>query len=104
MEKNGETDTVSYPRFEVKDGIIVPYMQTLKYDESFKNSVYDSIDNLDFYSIESVIKRQGEDFKAGYTNSASYNVSFFSIIMMIICFTMLLFIYFSAMIGKGGRK
>lgn len=104
MEKDGETDTVSYPRFEVKDGIIVPYMQTLKYDESFKNSVYDSIDNLDFYSIESVIKRQGEDFKAGYTNSASYNVSFFSIIMMIICFTMLLFIYFSAMIGKGGRK
>ena len=104
VENPEDLNTVSYPRYEVQDGIIVPYMQTLTYDQNFKKSVYDSIDNLDFYSIESVIKKQGADFKAGYTNSASYNVSFFSIIMMIICFTMLLFIYFSAMIGKGGRK
>ena len=104
VENPEELNTVTYPRYEVKDGIIVPYMQTLKYDQSFKKSVYDSIDNLDFYSIESVIKQQGNDFNAGYTNSASYSISIFSIIMMIICFTMLLFIYFSAMIGKGGRK
>ena len=104
VENPDDLNTVSYPRYEVQDGVIVPYMQTLTYDQSFKKNVYDSIDNLDFYSIESVIKKQGADFKAGYTNSASYNVSFFSIIMMIICFTMLLFIYFSAMIGKGGRK
>ncbi|MBO4533259.1 MAG: hypothetical protein J5726_06125 [Treponema sp.] len=104
VENPDDLNTVSYPRYEVQDGIIVPYMQTLTYDQSFKKNAYDSIDNLDFYSIEGVIKRQGADFKAGYTNSASYNVSFFSIIMMIICFTMLLFIYFSAMIGKGGRK
>ena len=104
VENPEDLNTVTYPRYEVKDGIIVPYMQTLKYDQSFKKSVYDSIDNLDFYSIESVIKQQGNDFNAGYTNSASYSVSIFSIIMMIICFTMLLFIYFYAMIGKGGRK
>ena len=71
---------------------------------SFKQSVYDGIDNLDFYSIESVIKLQGDDFKAGYTDSASYNISIFSIIMMILCFIMLLFIYFSAIIGKGGKR
>ena len=104
VENPDDLNTVSYPRYEVEDGIIVPYIQTLKYDQDFKKSVYDSIDNLDFYSIESVIKQQGNDFNAGYTNSASYSVSIFSIIMMIICFTMLLFIYFSAMIGKGGRK
>ena len=99
-----DLNTVSYPRYEVVDGLVVPYMQTLTYDQNFKKSVYDSIDALDFFSIESVIKKQGSDFKAGYTDSASYNVSFLSIIMMIICFTMLLFIYFSAIIGKGGRK
>ena len=104
VENPEDLNTVTYPRYEVEDGIIVPYMQTLKYDQAFKKSAYDSIDNLDFYSIESVIKQQGNDFNAGYTNSASYSVSIFSIIMMIICFTMLLFIYFSAMIGKGGRK
>ena len=74
------------------------------YNQSFKNEVYDSIDDLDFYSIERVIKDQGKDFLAGYTKAASYNVSIFSIIMMFICFCMLLFIYFSAMIGKGGKR
>jgi hypothetical protein len=104
VENSDDLNTVSYPRYEVEDGIIVPYIQTLKYDQDFKKSVYDSIDNLDFYSIESVIKQQGSDFNAGYTNSASYSVSIFSIIMMIICFLILLFIYFSAMIRGRGRK
>ncbi len=101
---NQEPDSISYPRYKVKDGTIVPYIQTITYDKEFKKNLYDSIDNLDFFSIESVIKNQGEDFFAGYSNSASYNVSFFSIIMMIICFLILLFIYFSAMIRGRGRK
>ena len=106
LNSNGEYDDehVVFPRFVTKDGIITQENTSLYYDEAFKKNVYDGIDNLDFNSIESVIKLQGDNFTAGYTDSASYNVSIFSIIMMIMCFTMLLFIYFSAIIGKGGRR
>ena len=103
---NSEYDEnhVVYPRFETEDGILSQKNYTMYYNQSFKDEIYDKIDSLDFYSIESVIKDQGNDFFAGYIKSASYNTSIFSIIMMILCFCMLLFIYFSAIIGKGGKK
>ena len=103
---NSEYDDnhVVYPRFETEDGIVSQKNYTMYYNQSFKNEIYNKIDNLDFYSIETVLKEQGNDFFAGYIKSASYNVSIFSIIMMILCFCMLLFIYFSAIIGKGGKK
>ena len=103
---NSEYDEnhVVYPRFEVEDGILSQKNYTMYYNQSFKNEINDKIDMLDFYSIESVIKEQGNDFFAGYIKSASYNTSIFSIIMMILCFCMLLFIYFSAIIGKGGKR
>ena len=103
---NSEYDDnhVVYPRFEAEDGILTQKNYTMYYNQSFKNEIYDKIDNLDFYSIETVLKDQGNDFYAGYIKSASYNTSIFSIIMMILCFCMLLFIYFSAIIGKGGKK
>ncbi len=106
LNPNGEADDdhVVYPQFVVEEGIISQKNLTMYYNQSFKNEVYDSIDDLDFYSIERVIKDQGKDFLAGYTKAASYNVSIFSIIMMFTCFCMLLFIYFSAMIGKGGKR
>ena len=106
LNNNGEYDDehVVYPQFVEEDGIISQRNLTMYYNQSFKNEVYNNIDNLDFYSIEAVVKDQGKDFLAGYTKAASYNVSIFSIIMMIICFCMLLFIYFSAMIGKGGKR
>ena len=106
LNNNGEYDEehVVYPQFVEEDGIISQQNFTMYYNQSFKDEVCDSIENLDFYSIEKVIKDQGNDFIAGYTKAASYNVSIFSIIMMIICFCMLLFIYFSAIIGKGVKK
>ncbi|MCR4901090.1 MAG: hypothetical protein K5907_09790 [Treponema sp.] len=103
-QDSSDPDTITYPRFEVVDGLIVQKNQVMNYDQSFKDSVYNSIDNLDFNSIESVIKKQGSGFTAGYINSVAYNISLFSIIMMIMCFVMLLFIYFSAMISKGGNR
>ena len=93
-----------YPRFVEEDGILKEQLYTMYYNESFKEQLSDKIENLDFYSIEKVIKAQGNDFLAGYTNTISYNVSIFSIIMCIIGFLMLLFIYFSAIIGKGGKR
>ena len=106
LNANGEYDEnhVVFPRFTNENDVVKQQNTAIYYDNSFKQSVYDGIDNLDFYSIESVIKLQGDDFKAGYTDSASYNISIFSIIMMILCFIMLLFIYFSAIIGKGGKR
>ena len=106
LNENDENDEnhLVYPRFVIKDGLISEEKMTLYYDQDFKQKLYDQIDLFDFNSIESVIKAQGDDFSAGYTDSASYNVSLFGIIMLIMCFTMLLFIYFSAIIGKGGRK
>ena len=106
LNNNSEYDDkhVVYPHFVNEDGKIIQQNLIMYYDDAFKKNIYDGIDNLDFNSIESVLKVQGDDFYAGYTDSASYNVSIFSIIMMIMCFTMLLFIYFSAIIGKGGRK
>ena len=106
LNDNGEYDEnhVVFPEYVEEDGIIKQNNRTMYYNKNFKKEVYDNIDQLDFYSIETVIKDQGNDFLAGYTKSASYNVSIFGIIMMIICFCMLLFIYFSAMIGKGGRR
>ena len=106
LNPNGEADEnhVVFPRYSTQDGLIVQTNTAIYYDQSFKQRLYDGIDDLDFNSIEGVIKLQGDDFCAGYTDSASYNVSIFGIIMIIICFTMLLFIYFSAIIGKGGRR
>ena len=106
LNDNGEYDEnhVVFPEFVEEDGIITQKNLTMYYNQSFKNQVYQGIEDLDFYSIESVLKDQGSDFLAGYTKSASYNVSIFGIIMMIICFCMLLFIYFSAMIRKGGKR
>lgn len=106
LNSNGEYDDnhVVYPQFVEEDGIITQKNLTMYYNQSFKTEVLNGIEDLDFYSIESVIKAQGNDFLAGYTKAASYNVSIFGIIMMIICFCMLLFIYFSAMIRKGGKR
>ena len=106
LNDNGEYDTehVVYPEFVVEDGIISRQNLNMYYNQSFKQEVFDNIENLDFYSIENVLKDQGKEFLAGYTKAASYNVSIFGIIMMIICFGMLLFIYFSAMIRKGGKR
>ena len=106
LNNNSEYDEnhVVYPRYSVNEGLIQRTNQVMYYDDSFRTRIYEGIDLLDFYSIESVIKSQGKDFIAGYTQMGSYNISFFSIIMMIVCFFMLLFIYFSAMIGKGGKR
>ncbi len=99
-----DSDTVTYPHFVKENGIIRQVDQDFKYDEVFINETIQAVDNLDFYSIEQVLKSQGKNSVYGYTASSSYNVSILSIIMMIITFGMLLFIYISAIIKKGGRE
>ena len=104
-----DDETVVFPDYIVTDGIITEKDDYLTYDEGFKTSILKNIDDLDFESIEKVIKVQGSDFTCGYVSAGSYHVSLFSIIMMFVCFAMLLFIYFSTMIKhkvikrKGGK-
>ena len=104
-----DDQAVVFPDYVVYDGLITEKDNYLTYDEGFKTSVSKNIDDLDFESIEKVIKIQGNDFACGYVSTGSYHVSLFSIIMMFACFAMLLFIYFSTMIKqkvikrKGGE-
>lgn len=96
--------SVVYPEYKKENGRIVRTDQVMNYNQSFKDTVYDDIDNLDFYSIEQVLKSQGKDTSYGYTASSSYNVTIISIILMIITLIMLIFLDFSAIIKKGGKK
>ena len=100
------TETVEFGRYVENDstGIIENTIESIKYDEAFKDSVYDGIDSLKFNSLEKVMKSEGHDFKAGFTATNSYQINLFGIIMCFICLFVLLFIYFSIIIRKGINK
>lgn len=104
INKDNGSSKIVFPEYVKEDGKIKKIEITYSYDQDFKNQVMDSIDSLDFYSIEQVLKSQGTDASFGYTASSSYSVNIFTIIVMIISVCMLLFIDFSAIIRKGGKK
>lgn len=101
---NNSSDVVIFPSFVDENGFVQENDSVLYYNENFKQNAYNQIDSLDFDSIEKVIKSQGPEFNCGYVTTGAYKISLFSVIMMFVCFAMLLFIYFSVMIKKGGRK
>lgn len=103
-QKNADEDVTVYPRYVLSDGKITDSQDVMVFNDSFKRKVYDQIDELNFDSIEKVIKSQNDDFVPGYKSSGAYQVNIFSIICMFVCFSMLLFIYISAIIRKGGKK
>ena len=105
LNKNYSDDSyVIYPSFTNENDKITESDKILSYDDNFRQSVYNDIDSLDFDSIEKVLKSQNKNAKYAYVQTSSYKVSLFSIIMMFISFSVLLFIYFSVIIKKGGRK
>ncbi len=104
LNKSEDKNKVVYPRFVRENGLIKKVENTITFDEIYKTTVYNSIDNLDFESIEKVIKKQGNDFKCGYTSASNFHVSVFSIICMILCLMLLLFLYISVRIKKGSKK
>ncbi|MCR4953161.1 MAG: hypothetical protein K6A43_03720 [Treponema sp.] len=103
-QNNSDDGVATYPRYVLSDGKIENSQDVMVYNDSYKRKVFDQIDQLEFNSIEKVIKSQDADFVPGYKSSGSYQVNIFSIICMFICFAMLLFIYISAIIRKGGKK
>lgn len=104
INKTDNNNKVSYPEYKMQDGHIQKINVIQNYDQEYKNEIINSIDDLDFYSIEQVLKSQGAEKDYGYTASSSYSVNIFTIIMMIISVCVLLFIDFSAIIRKGGKK
>ncbi len=101
-----EENTVSFNSYleDTNTGIITEQTQTLTYDDNFRKSVFDEIDNLQFNSVEKIMKSEGEDFCGGYTATSSYQINLFGIIMCFICLFILLFIYISIIIRKGINK
>ena len=98
LNKQNNDFYVEFPHYVEENGKITETRTIFSYNQNFKDNVFDSIDNLQFDSIEKVMKSEGKDFKGGYTGSQNINSNLFSIIMMIFCLIILLFIYFSIMI------
>lgn len=96
----GEETSISYPRYIYDGEKINKINETINYDNHFIADSISQIDSFQFYSIEKVLKSQNESFNPGYASSQSYRNSFFSILMMLICFFVLLFIYISIIIKK----
>ena len=101
-----DSDKVEFPQYveNPQTGIIEEHKYVMTFDNSFKKSVLDDIDKLNFDSVEKVMKSEGSDFTAGYSSTKSINITLFSIIMSFICVFILLFIYFSIIIRKGINK
>lgn len=98
LNKENNEFYVEFPRYVEENGKITETRTIYSYNQNFKDNVFDSIDNLQFDSIEEVMKSEGKDFKGGYAGSRNISANLFSIIMMIFCLIILLFIYFSIMI------
>ena len=98
LNKENNEFYVEFPHYIEENGKITETKTIYSYNQNFKDNVFDSIDELQFDSIEKVIKSEGKDFKGGYTGSKNINANLFSIIMMFFCLIILLFIYFSIII------
>lgn len=100
LNNNTADYIVEFPRYTDDNGFITESRNIMVYNQNFKDNVYSEIDTLPFNSIEKVIKSEGKDVVTGYASTSSYSANLFSVIMMIICFFVLLFIYFYTIIKK----
>lgn len=99
-----EDHIVEYPRYKNENGIITESRTIMAYNQNFKDNTFDEIDDLQFDAIEKVIKSEGQDSNFGYAASKSYSTNLLSIIMMILCLFVLLFMYFSTIIRKDSKR
>lgn len=104
LNSKDSEDVVVFPKYVEIDNKIVLQEQILSYDSNFKQNIYNNIDYLSSNSVEKLIKSQSENFVPGYSSSGTMQIDFISIIMCIICFMLLLFVYFSIIIREGVKK
>jgi len=96
--------SVEFPYYETENGIITKKTKELNFNQNFKNDVYNKIDDLSFNSLEEIMKTEGSNFSCGYVSLNSYTINPIGIFMIIICFSVLLFIYISSIMKKGLKK
>jgi len=105
LNKAENENLVEYPKYiEDENGLIRETKTVMAYNQSFKEGIFEDIDNLPFNSIEKVIKSEGIRFNGGYKSTSDYHNNLFGIIMMFISVFMLLFLYISIIIRKGAKK
>ena len=102
--ENENESFLEYPRYSLDNGTVRQNSLVMVYNQSFKDSVFDSISELPDNTIEKVMQSEGKDFSGGYSVTNSYNADLFGIIMCLICVFVLLFIYISAIIRKGIKR
>lgn len=93
-----------YPRFKDEGGFVKESKDMLAFNQNFKENTFNEIDDLQFNSIEKVLKSEGEGVKTDYKSTNTYQTNLFGKIMMLFCLFVLLFVYFSTIIRKEIRK
>jgi hypothetical protein len=94
---------VEFPYYEESEHRIEVKTRSFVFDEAFCNNSYNQIDSLYGNSVERILKSEGRDSTFGYVSLNSYSMSTLSIIMILICFFILLFIYICSIIKKDSR-
>lgn len=109
LNKTTDMDSVSISRFEKTSGKIEKSVDSLEYSENYREGVYNRIELLPFNAFEKIMKKQGQDFSAGYSSNGSHRLSLFCIIISFIQFTIILAYFAWIMISdknvkRRGRK
>lgn len=97
------SENTSISRFTKEGNEISQKKDIFQFSEQYEESVYNKIDLLPFNAFEKIMKKQGEDFRAGYSSNGSHHLSLFCIIISFMQFTLTLFYFAWMLINKGRR-
>ena len=97
-----DSSSVSYNRYIQDDGKIIEKEQSYIMNQDFCDIVYGQIDSLKFNAFEKIMKKQGDDYYAGWSVTGSHQNNIFSIIISFMQF-MLISIYFVGLLFKSNR-
>lgn len=104
---NSETDSlgpVKFSRFQNSNGRLEESLTEMEYTPEYKEGVYNKIDSLQFDAFEKIMKKQGEDFSAGYSSNGSHRLSLFCIIISFIQFSIILVYFAWILLHKKPKK
>lgn len=108
LNESGLNGTVLSPvkisSFQKENGRIVEDDYILEYSDAYRNSVYGSIDSLNFNALEKILKKQGESSVFGYASNGSYRLSLFCIIITFLEFTLIILYFSWILINKSLRN
>ncbi|MCF0126475.1 MAG: hypothetical protein HUJ68_12125 [Clostridia bacterium] len=84
------SENVKLSRFKKNEGVVTEYFEEMSFSDSYKDTVYNKIDLLSFNAFEKIMKKQGENFNAGYSSNGSHHLNLFCIIITFIQFVLIL--------------